>query len=130
MSLDLATVHRARTAFPGWIRRTPLLPISASEEAPMLYVKAENLQVTGAYKPRAAASVVASMAPEHLKNGIALASSGNFAQAFALLGRLARIPVVVVMLDRTSQYKVDAAAQTRSRGGVLRLGRTCEAANS
>lgn len=75
----------------------------------MLYVKAENLQVTGAYKPRAAASVVASMAPEHLKNGIALASSGNFAQAFALLGRLARIPVVVVMLDRTSQYKVDAA---------------------
>ena len=75
----------------------------------MLYVKAENLQVTGAYKPRAAASVVASMAPEHLKNGIALSSSGNFAQAFALLGRLARIPVVVVMLDRTSQYKVDAA---------------------
>jgi threonine dehydratase len=44
-------------------------------------------------------------------NGIVIASSGNFAQAYGVVGREAGLKVVVVMLDHTSPYKVEAARQ-------------------
>ena len=45
---------------------------------------------------------------ERLENGGSRVV-GEFCAGIRSAGRLARIPVVVVMLDRTSQYKVDAA---------------------
>jgi threonine dehydratase len=73
-----------------------------------LFLKLENLQVTGAYKPRAAFTVMNALAPEALAKGVVLASSGNFAQAFAFAGAMMDAPIVVVMLERTSRYKVQA----------------------
>ncbi len=49
------------------------------------------------------------LGPENLKRGLVLTSSGNFAQAFALAGRMFGVPIVVVMMDRTSPFKVEAA---------------------
>jgi threonine dehydratase len=77
----------------------------------MLHVKAENLQLTGAFKLRAAYSSVASLLSRQKTNGIVIASSGNFAQAYGVVGREAGLKVVVVMLDHTSPYKVEAARQ-------------------
>ena len=74
-----------------------------------LFLKLENLQVTGAYKVRAAFNTIRVLGPENLKRGLVLTSSGNFAQAFALAGRMYDVPIVVVMMDRTSAFKVDAA---------------------
>ena len=45
------------------------------------------------------------------KRGIVLASSGNFAQAFAFAGAQLGVSVVVVMLDQTSTYKVTATQE-------------------
>src|ERR1700733_304745 len=109
--MSLEVLLRGRAALPKWIRRTPILPVTAADGAPTLYVKAENLQLTGAFKLRAAASSVASLLREQTTSGIVLASSGNFAQAFGVVGRAAGIHVVVVMMDHTSPYKVDAARQ-------------------
>ncbi len=108
----LADIRRVRAGLPPAIRRTPILRL-AREAAEVgkekLHLKAECLQVTGAYKPRAAFAVVDALPPEARAKGLVLTSSGNFAQAFAYAGARGRLPVVVVMLDTTSPYKINAA---------------------
>lgn len=110
--ITLAEIQSAHDRLPDIIRRTPVVPL-AREAAEVgyeaLFLKLENLQVTGAYKVRAAFNMIRVLGPENLKNGLVLTSSGNFAQAFALAGRMFEVPIVVVMMDRTSPFKVDAA---------------------
>jgi len=117
----LADIQSARAALPDVVRYTPLLPLardSAEVGAERLFLKCECLQVTGAYKVRAAFNVMHRMRPEQRARGVVLSSSGNFAQAFAYAGRRMGVPIVVVMLDRTSAYKVEA---TRAHGAEVFL---------
>lgn len=110
--VDLDNIHRARAALPAAIRRTPIVALArepAETGRETLFLKAECLQITGAYKPRAAFTVLDRMAPEARARGVVLTSSGNFAQAFAVAGAAMDVPIAVVMLDRTSPYKVEAA---------------------
>ncbi len=109
--VSLADIQAARARLPAAIRRTPIVPISRDSAEignEHLFVKCENLQVTGAYKVRAAFTMLDRLSPEARAKGVVLASSGNFAQAFAYAGRLMNVPIAVVMLDRTSSYKVNA----------------------
>ncbi len=104
-------IRKAREALPSVIRRTPIIPFSrdsAEVGREKLFLKAENLQVTGAYKPRAAFTVINFLSPEERARGVVLSSSGNFAQAFAYAGVCFEVPIVVVMMDRASPYKVEA----------------------
>ena len=115
----LEEVRKAREALPPVIRRTPILPLSrcsAEVGREKLFLKAENLQVTGAYKPRAAFTVINSLSHEERVKGVVLSSSGNFAQGFAYAGACLGVPIVVVMMDRTSSYKVEA---TRGYGAEV-----------
>ena len=64
MKVTLTTLHEieeARNALPSVVRRTPVLPL-APEPCEIgrekLFLKAECLQVTGAYKVRAAFNVI------------------------------------------------------------------------
>jgi len=119
---DLATlddIRAARANLPDVIRRTPILPLardSAEVGRERLFLKCENLQVTGAYKVRAAFTVMNSLNEEQRSKGLVVTSSGNFAQAYAYAGALMNVPVVVVMLDSTSPYKVE---QTRGYGAEV-----------
>ena len=117
MKVTLTTLHEieeARNALPSVVRKTPVLPL-APEPCDIgrekLFLKAECLQVTGAYKIRAAFNVIRSLSDLKRKRGIVLASSGNFAQAFAFAGAQLRVSVVVVMIDQTSSYKVSATQE-------------------
>ncbi|MFQ5903895.1 MAG: threonine/serine dehydratase [Candidatus Binatia bacterium] len=115
----LEEIRKAREALPPVIRRTPILPLSrdsAEVGREKLFLKAENLQVTGAYKPRAAFTVINFLSPEQRSKGVVLSSSGNFAQGFAYAGACLGVPIVVVMMDRTSSYKVEA---TRGYGAEV-----------
>src|SRR5207253_6407146 len=98
-------------------------PLIASEELSALAgagvsLKLENLQVTGSYKARAAFTILNNLSPEQKARGAALSSSGNFASAFAYMGRLLGIPVAVVMMDQTSPLKV---AKSRRYGAEIVL---------
>jgi threonine dehydratase len=109
MLITLDEIKAARDALPDVIRRTPILPLSrdsAEVGNEKLFLKAENLQVTGAYKVRAAFTMMNALGPERLKNGLVLTSSGNFAQGFAYAGARMGVKIVVVMLDHTSPYKI------------------------
>jgi len=110
--VTLEEVREAHNALPDIIRRTPIVPLArdtAEVGHEQLFLKLENLQVTGAYKVRAAFNMIRVLGPANLKRGLVMTSSGNFAQAFALAGRMFDVPIVVVMMDRTSPFMVDAA---------------------
>jgi threonine dehydratase len=117
--IDLGQIEAARAALPAYIRRTPILPLardSAEIGDERCFLKCENLQVTGSYKVRAAFTVLNSLSEEARSRGVVLTSSGNFAQAFAYVGRRMGVPITVVMLDRASPYKVRA---TEGHGGEV-----------
>jgi len=106
----LDDINAARNALPAAIRRTPILPLarnSAEVGKEKLFLKCENLQVTGAYKVRAAFTVLRTLTEAQKKRGLVVTSSGNFAQAYAYAGAQLGVPIVVVMLDSTSPYKVE-----------------------
>jgi len=106
----LDEINSARDALPADVRRTPILPVARNSKEvsrETLFLKCENLQVTGAYKIRAAFTVLRSLTPEQRKKGVVVTSSGNFAQAYAYAGGQMGVPIVVVMLDSTSPYKVE-----------------------
>lgn len=119
---DLTTlddIERARATLPAVIRRTPIVPLArdtAEVGRERLFLKCENLQVTGAYKVRAAFTALNALDDTQRRRGIVVTSSGNFAQAYAYAGALMAVPVVVVMLDDTSPYKVE---QTRGYGAEV-----------
>lgn len=115
----LTEIKAAREALPASIRRTPILPLALNSSEvghEKLFLKCENLQVTGAYKIRAAFTVLRSLSEEQRKRGLVVTSSGNFAQAYAYAGAQMGVPIVVVMLDSTSPYKVE---NTRGYGAEV-----------
>lgn len=114
--VTLAEIEAARRALPPEVVRTPLLPSPAPHEGRPAHLKAESLQVTGSYKARAAYTVLAGLEPAARRRGAVLASSGNFAAAFAFMGRLLGIPTAVVMMRKTAPYKVE---RTRRLGAEI-----------
>lgn len=101
----------ARSRLHSAVRRTPIVPLARTSREigeEKLFLKCENLQVTGAYKVRAAFTMLDRLSAAQKEKGVVLTSSGNFAQAFAYAGRLMNVPIVVVMLRQTSPYKIAA----------------------
>ena len=112
-------IKDAQTRLHPAVRRTPIIPVARDSQEignEQLFIKCENLQVTGAYKIRAAFTVLDRLTAEQKLKGVVLTSSGNFAQGFAYAGRLMNVPIAVVMLRKTSPYKVDA---TRDHGAEV-----------
>ncbi len=109
--ITLDRIKKARQELPAVIRWTPVLPLARDLPevgCETLFLKAENLQVTGAYKPRAAFTILNALSADVRSKGVVMSSSGNFAQAFAYAGASGGVPVAVVMPEQTSPYKVDA----------------------
>lgn len=109
-------IEAAGRELPPEVVRTPLLPCPALAGSGPVFLKAESLQVTGSYKSRAAFTVLSRLEAAARQRGAALASSGNFAAAFAFMGRLLGIPTAVVMMQRTAPYKVE---RTRALGAEV-----------
>ena len=118
--IDLADVRRAREVIAPHIYRTPLL--SARQLGDRIgaraYLKAENLQRTGSFKPRGATYAISRIPEAERKRGIVTMSAGNAAQAIAYAGRAVGARVTVVMPQTAPRAKVDA---TRSHGAEIRF---------
>jgi len=98
-------------------RRTPLLPLSMEGE---IYVKPENLQVTGSFKFRGAFNAISALDAGQRARGVVTHSSGNHAQAVAAAARLQGVKATVVIPESAPAFKVD---RTRAWGAeVVRCG--------
>jgi threonine dehydratase len=72
------------------------------------FLKCENLQRMGAFKFRGAWNTISRLTPEALRRGVIAYSSGNHAQAVALVARLLGSPAVIVMPSTAPRPKLDA----------------------
>jgi threonine dehydratase len=109
-------VRRAAAVIDGHVRRTPVLGCTSLGEG--IWLKAELLQRTGAFKVRGAFSRIAELTPEERARGVVTCSAGNHAAAVALAGRELGTDALVMMPSYASQAKVDA---TRAYGGTADL---------
>lgn len=109
--LTLEDIKKAKERISGYIRRTPLWEEGRLEEfvGCKLYLKPENLQLTGAFKIRGALNTALSLSKEELEKGIITSSSGNHAQACAYVGRMLGIHATVVIPEDAPKVKINNA---------------------
>jgi threonine dehydratase len=83
-----------------------------------VFLKLENLQMTGSFKERGALNRIAMLTPEQAKRGVVAASAGNHAQGVAYHATERGIRAVIVMPLTTPLVKVTA---TRGFGAEVVL---------
>ena len=110
--ITLADVQAAAERISGAVRRTPTLPAEAISRATgaEVFLKLDNLQVTGAFKERGAANRLALMSAEECARGVVAMSAGNHAQAVARHAALRGIAATIVMPSFTPATKVTRTA--------------------
>ena len=99
--LTLDMVREAQEALRGIARRTPL--DRAPKFGENVYIKAENLQLTGAFKLRGAYNKIRSLTPEEAARGVIACSAGNHAQGIALSASRLGIKAVIFALPPRRQ---------------------------
>lgn len=103
MEFDLQMLREARALLSHYIRQTPVLP---SHSVTGLWIKAENLQVTGSFKIRTALNQLLRLTPEQRRMGIVTSSSGNFAGGVAYASSILGISAKIVMMESSNPVKV------------------------
>ena len=83
-----------------------------------VYLKPENMQVTGAYKIRGAYYKITTLSDEERQHGLITASAGNHAQGVAYAARVYGCKAVIVMPTTTPLIKVE---RTRNYGAEVVL---------
>jgi threonine dehydratase len=113
LRIDSEDLREARATITGLVHRTPLLSSAslARRIGCEAYLKAENLQKTGSFKPRGAFNKVRHLPRPEARKGIVTASAGNMGQAVAYVAACERIPGVVVMPEHANASKVAAVKE-------------------
>lgn len=83
-----------------------------------VYLKPENMQLTGAYKLRGAYYKISTMSPAEREKGLITASAGNHAQGVAYAAKKYGVKAVIVMPTTTPLMKVN---RTKSYGAEVIL---------
>ena len=83
-----------------------------------VYLKPENMQLTGAYKLRGAYYKISTLTEEERKKGLITASAGNHAQGVAYAAKCYGVKAVIVMPTTTPLIKVN---RTKSYGAEVIL---------
>ena len=83
-----------------------------------VYLKPENMQVTGAYKIRGAYYKISTLSDADRKKGLITASAGNHAQGVAYAAKAYGVKATIVMPTSTPLIKVN---RTKSYGAEVVL---------
>lgn len=106
--ITLKDIQDARERIKDQIIKTPSTYSSTFSELTNceLYLKLENLQLTGAYKVRGALNRLQKLSDEEKKKGVIASSAGNHAQGVALAAKKCGIAATIVMPRTTPLSKV------------------------
>lgn len=107
--VSLAELRAAAERIRGVAHRTPLLTVDDPATGAALFLKCENLQVTGSFKLRGAYNMLAQLPLAARGAGVIAYSSGNHGQAVAYSARRLHIPAIIVMPETASRVKVEGA---------------------
>lgn len=118
VDLTLDNVYKARYALKDVAIQTDLLYAPKLKPGTELYLKTENLQVTGSFKVRGAYYKMSQLSSEEKSRGVIACSAGNHAQGVALAAQKNGIKSVICLPDSAPISKVEA---TRSYGAEICL---------
>ena len=104
--VSIDEIRAAAAALTGVTVRTPLVTFPGVD--PLLLVKPESLQPTGAFKLRGAYAAVAALPAAARQRGVVAHSSGNHGQAVAYAAALLGMPAVIVVPQNAAPVKVAA----------------------
>jgi threonine dehydratase len=98
------------------VRETPLefSPFLSEAGGCRVYIKCENLQLTGSFKIRGAANKLLSLSETGANKRVITASSGNHGVAMAYISKKMGYPGIVVLPENASPAKVQALRMTGS----------------
>ena len=123
--LTLEQFKNARSTLQGVLRPTPLIysPYLSKTCGNYVYLKPENMQVTGASKLPGAFFRISTLTDEEKARGLVTASAGNHAQGVAYAAQAAGVAATIVMPTTTPLVKVnntkDYGAQVILHGEVF-----------
>lgn len=107
--MKLEDFKSARNILKGVINKTSLIYSQALSRSSgnFVYLKPENMQVTGAYKIRGAYYKISTLTEEQKQKGLVTASAGNHAQGVAYAAREAGVAATICMPTTTPLVKVN-----------------------
>ena len=116
--LTLDKIYHASFVLKSVARKTDLIASPHLCEGLDLYLKTENLQVTGSFKLRGAYYKISQLTPEEAAKGVIACSAGNHAQGVALAATKMGIKSVICMPDGAPLMKVE---NTKRLGAQVEL---------
>ena len=107
--LSIKKIYEAKERIKDIIIDTPFTfaPNLSETSGCEVYLKKENLQITGAFKIRGAYNKIASLSDEQRACGVVAASAGNHAQGVALSALKFNIKAYIVMPESTPLTKIN-----------------------
>ncbi len=106
--VTLDKVYKAAHVLKSVVRRTDLIYCNNIIDSCKLYIKPENLQVTGSFKVRGAYYKIASLSQSQKEKGIVACSAGNHAQGVALAAQKAKIEANIFIPSVAPISKIEA----------------------
>ena len=106
--LSLDKVFNAQTVLKNIIRETNVVRAYGIAPECELYLKPENLQITGSFKVRGSAYKIAMLSDEEKAKGVIACSAGNHAQGVALAAAKNGIRSLICLPDTAPISKVEA----------------------
>ncbi len=118
LAIDASEVRAAATRIRPLIHRTPVMTSTSLNRraGAKVILKCENLQRGGSFKIRGAANRILMLPDADLPRGVVAFSSGNHAQATAMVAKHRGIPATIVMPTDAPAAKVEA---TRAQGARI-----------
>jgi len=107
--INIQDIQEAKQRLNGIITNTPIAyaPILSKNAQADIYLKKENLQLTGSFKLRGAFNKIAKLSKEERDRGVVAASAGNHAQGLAFSAKHFNCEATIVMPEATPLLKVN-----------------------
>lgn len=116
--LDIKEIYSATYVLKNIIRNTDIVASPLMRHGCEIYIKPENLQVTGSFKVRGSSYMMSQLSPEEKQRGVIACSAGNHAQGVALAAQRLGIKSTICLPQGAPISKVEA---TRSYGAEICL---------
>lgn len=116
--IKLESVYRAAHVLKSVCRRTELIQAREINPDSDVFLKPENLQLTGSFKVRGAYYKISQLSEEEKAKGVVACSAGNHAQGVALAAAKSGIKALICLPDGAPISKVES---TRRLGAEICL---------
>ncbi|NOQ30291.1 MAG: threonine ammonia-lyase [Helicobacteraceae bacterium] len=107
--IPIEKVYEASKRLENIVAKTPVAyaPFLSELSGIEVFLKKENLQLTGAFKLRGAFNKIATLSDEQKSHGVVAASAGNHAQGVAFSANHFNIKATIIMPESTPLTKID-----------------------